>query len=252
MLPDRSLASELVQRNADVIVAWTTPSVIAARQATTTIPIVMVGVADPVGVGLIASLARPGGNITGISNMAADLSAKLMELLMEIVPGMTRVGVVLNPKNPGTVVQIQGTQDAIRAKGLQFQTIDAATPAEFERAFARLRGDGIKAAVLLADPSVIEHRKRIAELARDAGLLTATQRREYVDAGGVLSYGPNLVRQIRETASYVHRIIEGAKPADLPVVQPTTFELVINVKSAKAIGIDVPPTLLARADEVIE
>jgi putative ABC transport system substrate-binding protein len=184
--------------------------------------------------------------------MAADLSAKLIELLMEIVPGMTRVGVVLNPQNPGTVVQMQGTQEAIRAKGLQFQTIEAATPAEFERAFARLRANGIKAVVLLADPSVIEHRKGIADLARNAGLLTATQRREYVEAGGVLSYGPNLLGQIRETASYVHRIMEGAKPADLPVAQPTTFELVINMKSAKAIGVDVPPTLLARADDVVE
>jgi putative tryptophan/tyrosine transport system substrate-binding protein len=249
---DPSIASELVQSNVDVILAWTTPAVIAARRVTSTIPIVMVGVADPIGLEFVASLARPGGNITGVSNMAADLSAKLMQLLIEIVPDMKRVGVLFNPNNPGVVTQMRGTEDAVRTLGLQFQVIEAQSPKEFESAFARLRGEEIKAVVLLADPSLVEHRERIAELAQKAGLATAFQRRESVEAGGLLSYGPNLTSQFRQTAFYIDRILRGAKPADLPVEQPTTFELVINLKVAKVLGLQVPPSLLARADEVIE
>jgi ABC-type uncharacterized transport system substrate-binding protein len=249
---DPSIASELVQSNVDVILAWTTPAVIAARRVTSTIPIVMVGVSDPVALGLVAGLARPGGNITGVSNMASDLSAKLIQLLIEIVPDMKRVGVLFNPNNPGAATQMRGTEDAIRTLGLQFQVIEARTPKEFESAFTRLRAEEIKAVVLLADPSLVEHRERIAELAQKAGLATAFQRRENVEAGGVLSYGPNLTSQFRQTAFYVDRILKGAKPADLPVEQPTTFELVINLKAAKTLGLQVPPSLLARADEVIE
>jgi putative ABC transport system substrate-binding protein len=246
------VAAELVRSNVDVIVAWSSQAVIAARHVTPTIPIVMVGVSDPVGLGFVASLARPGGNITGNSNIARDLSAKLVEVFVEMVPGMNPVGVVRNPDNPGSLVQMEGTQEALRAKGLRLQVVDARNAEEFETAFARLSAEGAKGVVLLADPSLIENGTRIAELAQKTRLPTAFQRRENVEAGGLLSYGPNLNDQFRQAAFYVDRILRGERPADLPVQQPTKFDLVINLKTAKALRLTVPPTLLALADEVIE
>ena len=246
------IAAELVRSKVDVIVAWTTPSVIAARRATSTIPIVMVGVGDPVGMGFVASLARPGGNITGVSNISSDLTSKQVELLIEIVPGMNHVGVVTNLKNPALALQLRETEKAIHALGLQFEVVEASVPDEFDRAFARLSADRVKGVVLLADPSLIEYGRRIAKLAQEARLPTVFQRRENVEAGGLLSYGPNLNGQFREVAFYVDKLLKGAKPADLPVQQPTKIELVINLKTAKALGLTVPPTLIARADEVIE
>jgi len=246
------VAADLVRSNVDVILAWTTPSVIAARRATSTVPIVMVAIADPVGQGFVASLARPGGNITGLSNIASDLSGKLVELLLEIVPGIRRIGVVRNSYNPGIAPQLRETENAARALRLEFQVADASTPEEFEIAFAHLRASDAKGVVLLADPSLIQYRRRIAELAQQARLPTAFQRRESVDAGGLLSYGPDLSEQFRQAASFVDRILKGEKPADLPVMLPTKFELVINLKTAKALGLTVPPSLLTRADEVIE
>jgi putative ABC transport system substrate-binding protein len=245
-------AIELARSDVDIIVAWASPAVIAARRATATIPIVILGVSDPVGLGFVASLARPGGNITGVSNVASDLSAKLVEVFVEMVPGMNRVGVIRNPGNPGAVVQMSGTQDAIRAMGLQFQVVDAHAADEFETAFARLSREAVKGVVLLADPSVIEHARGIAELAKKTRLPTAFQRRENIEAGGLFSYGANLNDQFRQAAIYVDRILKGARPAELPVEQPTKFELVINLQTAKALGITVPLALLTRADEVIE
>jgi putative tryptophan/tyrosine transport system substrate-binding protein len=235
-----------------VIVAWTTPSAVAAHRATSTVPIVIIGVSDPVGSGLVASLARPGGNITGLSNIASDLSGKLVELLLEIAPGIHRIGVLSNSHNPGVAAQLRETENAVRALGLEFQVVDAWTPEEFENAFAHLRAIDAKGVVVLADSSVILHARRIAELAQQASLPTVFQRRENVDAGGLLSYGPNLIEQFRQAATYVDRILKGAKPADLPVVQPSRFDLVINRKTAKALGLTVPLSLLMAADEVIE
>jgi putative ABC transport system substrate-binding protein len=246
------IVTELLKNDLDVIVAWATPPVIAARRATSTIPIVMVGVSDPVGMGFVASLARPGGNVTGNSNVAPDLSAKLVATFVQLVPGMTSVGVLVNLSNAGAVAQIAGTQDAIRALGLQYRVVNGATPAEFEAAFARLTAEGVKGVVLLADPSNIEHAAKIAELAQQAHLPTAFQRRESVEAGGLFSYGPNLNDQWRQAALYVDRILKGEKPANLPVQLPTKLALVINLKTAKALGIEVPSGLLAIADEVIE
>jgi putative tryptophan/tyrosine transport system substrate-binding protein len=246
------VVTEVVSDNVDVIVAWATPAVIAVRRATSTIPIVMVSVADPVGSGFIASLARPGGNITGLSAVSVDLSAKLMELLVELVPGMKRVGIVSNSYNPGVTVQLRETEDAVRKLGLQLQVVEARTSEEFERAFARLSAEGVKGVVLISSPNVIEHGRTIAELAQAARLPTAFQRRENVEAGGLLSYGGSLNNQLRQAAFYVDRILKGAKPADLPVEQPTKFDLVINLTTAKALGLEIPATLLARADEVIE
>jgi ABC-type uncharacterized transport system substrate-binding protein len=246
------VVAELVQSSVDVIVAWTTPAVIAARRATSAVPIVIVGVADPVGLGLVASLARPGANITGVSNVSSDLGGKIIELLREIAPHIRRVGVVRNTYNPGAEVQLRETEHALRMLGLQFEVAAGRTPEEFENAFARLSANGANGVVLLPDPSLIQHAGTIAELAQRAGLPTVFQRRENVDAGGLLSYGPSLSDQFYQVAGYVDRILKGAKPAQLPVEQPTKFELVINHKTAKALGLEVPPTLLARADEVIE
>jgi putative tryptophan/tyrosine transport system substrate-binding protein len=246
------VAAELVRTNVDVILAWTTPPLIAARRATSTVPIVFVGIGDPVEQGFVASLARPGGNVTGVSNISPDLSGKLVGLLLELAPAIRRLGVVHNSQNPGGILQLRRTEGAMRALGLEFHVADARMPQEFETAFAFLGASGVKGVVMLADPSLIQDRRRIAELAQQAGLPTAFQRRESVDAGGLLSYGPNLSDQFRQAASYVDRILKGAKPADLPVEQPTKFELVINLKTAKALGLTIPPTLLVRADEVIE
>ncbi len=248
-----SVAAELVRANVDLIVAWASPAVIAARRATSTIPIVMVSVGDPLGLGFVASLARPGGNITGVSAITVDLSAKLVELLVELVPDMKRVGVVRNPHNPAVTVELRETEEAIlRFRGLQLELVEAAAAGEFESAFARLSAQGVKGAVLLADPSLIEHRMRIAELAQKTRLATVFQRRENVEAGGLLSYGASLNDQLRQAAFYVDRILKGAKPADLPVQQPTKFELVINLKTAKALGLTISESFLLRADEVIE
>jgi putative tryptophan/tyrosine transport system substrate-binding protein len=242
------VATELVRSGVDVIVAWTTPPVIAARRATSTIPIAMVSVGDPVGNGLVASLARPGGNITGVSNISIDL----VEILIEIVPGINHVGVVANLKNPSVPLNLREAEKAIHALGLHFEVVEASVPDEFDRAFARLSANGVKGVVLIADGSLIEHGQRIAKLAQEARLPTAFQRRENVEAGGLLSYGPNLNGQFREVAFYVDKLLKGAKPAELPVGLPTKFELVINLKTAKTLGLVIPAALLARADEVIE
>ena len=246
------LVAELVSSNVDVIVAWATPSVVAVRRATSTIPIVMVSIGDPLGSGFVASLARPGGNITGVSNITVDLSAKLVGLLLEFVPDMKRIGVVHNPFNPNATMQLRQTEETIRKLGLQAHVVEAYTSEEYERSFARLSGESVKGVVLLADPSVIEQRLRIAEVAQAARLPTAFQLRENVEAGGLLSYGANINSQFQLAAFYVDRILRGAKPADLPVQEPTKIELVINLKTAKALGLSVPPTLLATADEMIE
>jgi putative tryptophan/tyrosine transport system substrate-binding protein len=249
---DSSAVAELINSNVDVIVAWATPAVNAARRATSTIPIVMAPVGDPVGLGLITSLARPGGNITGLTNIAVDLSAKLMELFAELVPGMKRVGVVRNPNNPAVTMALRNTEDAVRKLNMQVQVVNAQTSDEFERAFAQLSADIVDGVVLLADPTVIEQSQRIAELAQSARLPTAFQRRENVEAGGLLSYGADVNDQFRQAAYYVDRILKGATPAELPVEQPTKFELVINLKTAKALGLTVPLIMQMTADEVIE
>jgi len=249
---DPSPVAELINSNVDVIVAWATPAVNAARRATSAIPIVMVGQGDPVGFGFIASLARPGGNITGLTNIAVDLGAKVMELFAELVPGMKRVGVVRNPNNPAVPVVLRETEDAVRKLNMQVEVVDAQTSDEIERAFAQLSAKSADGVVLLPDPTVIEHSRRIAELAQSARLPTAFQRRENVDAGGLFSYGPDLNYQFRRAAFYVDRILKGEKPAELPVMQPTKVELVINLKTAKALGVTVPLIMQMTAEEVIE
>jgi len=249
---DPGVAADLVRSNVDIIIAWTTPAVIAARKATSTVPIVMVGVSNPIEVGFIANLARPGGNITGVSNLASDLAVKLVELLSEIAPNANRIGLVCNPSNPGAMIQVKAMEDAARTLGLRATRAEANNPEEFQRAFGRFRAESVNGVVLVADPTIVGHAAMIADLARTARLPTIFQRRENIEAGGLLSYGANLPGQIRQTAAYVDRILKGEKPADLPVEQPTRFELVVNLKTAKTLGLRLPPTLLSRADEVIE
>jgi putative ABC transport system substrate-binding protein len=249
---DPSVVTELVNGNVDVIVVWSTPAVIAVRRATSTIPIVMVAIGDPVGSGFIASLARPGGNITGLGNISVDLNAKMVELFVELVPGMKLVGVVHNPNNPAGTMGLRKTEDAVRKLNMQVQVVNAQTSDEFERAFAQLSAKSVDGVVLPSEPKVIEHSRRIAELAQSARLPTAFQSRENVDAGGLFSYGADRNYQFRQAAFYVDRILKGEKPAELPVQQPTKFELVINLKTAKALGLTVPLIMQMTADEVIE
>lgn len=245
-------ATELVHSGVDLVVAWTTTAAIAASRATAKTPIVMVSVSDPVGAGIVTELARPGGNITGTSNMGPELSGKLVQLLVEIAPSMKRIGVVRNPSNPGTALSLRETADAIRARGLEIEVVDAEAAEEFDSAFAMLRLQGVQGVILITDPSLLKHRVRIAELALQSRLPSIFQRRENVDAGGLLSYGADLNNLVRQATHFVDRILKGARPSELPVEQPTKFTLAINLTTAKALGIDLPPTLIARADEVIE
>jgi putative tryptophan/tyrosine transport system substrate-binding protein len=247
-----TLAVDLANANLDVIVAWATPSVLALQHATSTVPIVMVSVGDPLGSGFVASLARPGTNITGLSNIAADLSGKLLELFSELVPNLKHVGIVSNSYNPNVAVQLRQTEEAARSLGLRSRIVDVSAAEDFERAFARLSAEGVDGVVVLADPLVLGHAQRIAELAQAARLPTAFQRRENVEAGGLMSYGSDLVAQFRQATFYVDRILRGTRPADLPVEQPTKYNLVINQKAAKVLGLKIPQTLLVAADEVIE
>jgi putative ABC transport system substrate-binding protein len=251
-LPSPALAAELIQLRPEVIVAWASPAVTAAKQATTTVPIVMVGIADPVAAGFVASLSRPGGNITGTTNLARDLGGKTLELLIELVPTLTSINVLRNPRNPASTFQFPDIEQAALALKRKIVVLDVSNDTELEQAFARMKQEDAQAVLALADPYLIEQRSRIARLARDARLLSIFSRRENVEAGGLLAYGPSLRAQFRETAVYVERILKGEKPAELPVQQPTTFELVINVTTARALGLTLPQTLLARADEVIE
>jgi putative ABC transport system substrate-binding protein len=246
------IAAKLVRSDVDIIVAWGTPAALATKAATATIPVVALS-GDPVGQGLVRSLARPGGNITGFVNLAPDLSGKQVQVLVEVIPEIRRVGFVINPSNPVIATSVlREAENAIRGLGLEFHTVHAQLPAEFENAFARLNTEGAKGVVVAPDPSVIEHRRMIAALAQKTRLPTMFQRRENVVAGGLISYGPDLPDQLRQAALYVDRILNGTKPAELPVQQATKIELVINLKTANALGLTIPATLLGLADEVIE
>jgi putative tryptophan/tyrosine transport system substrate-binding protein len=246
------LATELVGLKVDVITTMSTPAALAARSATGTIPIVFTGVGDPVGAGVVSSLARPSGNATGISLLATELSAKRLEILREIVPGTSRVAMLWNDTNPGMVLRAQEARDAAPKLGVTVQSIGVHDLISFEAAFAAIKSWRADALLTLVDPFTRMHRTQIVDFAARERLPAIYEARQFVDSGGLLSYGPNLAAIQRRAAEYIDRILEGAKPADLPVEQPTKFELVINLKTARALGLDVPPTLLARADEVIE
>ena len=250
--PERlpALAAELVRLKVDVIVTGGEQAILAAKQATPTIPIVMGASNDPVGAGLVASLARPGGNITGMTILSPELSRKRLELLKEVLPRASRVAVLFNPAFPGTALDLRQTRDAARTLGLALHEVKVQRPAEFEAAFATAR-DRTDALIPLADPFFTAHHARIVDLARKYRLPGIYNWKEYVAAGGLMSYGPSLRELYRRAATHVDKILKGDKPGDLPVEQPTTFELAINLSTAKTFGLTLPPSLMARVDQVI-
>jgi putative ABC transport system substrate-binding protein len=236
----------------DVIVAWSGGAAKAAQEATRTIPIVMSLVNDPVGSGLVASLARPGGNVTGLTVMSPDLAAKQVQLLKEVVPKVSRVALLTNPANPSSALFLREAEAAAQALGVRLQTLEARNPQEIDSAFAALTSERAGALLILPDGVFLSQRSQIAELAAKRRLPSMYLVREYAEAGGLMSYGPNFLDLMRRAAIFVDKILKGAKPADLPVAQPTTFELVINLRTAKAIGLTIPPSLLQRADQIID
>jgi putative tryptophan/tyrosine transport system substrate-binding protein len=253
--PERlaDLAVELVGLGVDLIVANSNPTIVAAKQATATIPIVMVYAVDPVGTGFIASLRQPGGNITGGAwDPSPELYAKNVEVLRTINPKLSRVALVSNPNFKGAGPYLKATEDASRQLGLTLQTHQVRERSDFESAFASIGKERAEAVVVFGDPLAFLHRRVISELAARYRLPAISPFREFADAGGLLSYGPDLTDYWRRAAIYVDKILKGAKPGALPVEQPTKFELIINLKTAKALGLTIPPSLLQRADQVIE
>jgi putative ABC transport system substrate-binding protein len=246
------LAGELIRLKVDVLVTFGSAS--AAKQATNTVPIVFIVEPDPVGTGLVASLAHPGGNITGISDSHADLVPKRLELLKEVVPRATRVGVLLNPANQNAPSQLKTAQAAGPALSLTVVPVEVRGPAreDLDRAFATMGRERLAALLVLGDSALSIHRTRIAELAIKHRLPTAGTARAWAEGGLLMAYGANFIELFRRAATYVDIILKGAKPADLPVEQPTTFNLVINLKAAKALGVTLPPSLLLRASEIIQ
>jgi len=249
-LPD--LAAELVRLKADVIVAGGSPAVMAAKAATTTIPIVITGGTDPVATGIVASFARPGGNITGVTIMNAELAGKRLELLKETSPKVSRVAVLWNSTNPGAAVVFKQTKAASQGLHLQLQSLEVKSVNDLEGALKTATGSGANALVLLAGSPIQEHLKQVAEFAIKNQLLSIYDRSSFVAAGGLMSYGTNTADTSRHAATYVDKILKGAKPADLPVEQPTKFELVINLKTAKQIGVTIPQSIVYQADRVIK
>ena len=248
-----ALAADLARLAVDVIVASNTPAALAARNATGTIPIVLVTSGDPVGSGLVASLARPGGNVTGLSLFSTlAMSGKQLELLKQAFPTVSHVAVLANPANPPTAGLLTETELAARPLGLRLRVGPVREPKEFDDAFAMMKNERVPALLVIADPLVNDHRGRIVAFAATNRLPAIYPYRTFVDAGGLMSYGVDLSDLSRRAATYVDRILKGAKPAELPIEQPTKFELVINLKTAKALGLTIPPSLLQRADQVIE
>jgi putative ABC transport system substrate-binding protein len=244
------LAAELLRLNVDVIVASGTPAALAARNLTRTVPIVVVGVNDPVGTGLVRELSRPGGNITGLTNQTPDLAMKRVQLLKELIPKLARLAVLGDPTHPAYASQVKTLETGVRALGGQLEVIAVRGPNEFEAAFKIARHS--QALLQLDDVLLTTHRARLLELTAQNRLPAIYGFREFVDAGGLMAYGVNFPGMYRRAASYVDKILKGAKPADMPLEQPTKFELVINLKTAKALGLTIPPSLLQRADQVIE
>ena len=246
-----ALAAELVARKVDILVTvGGTAAGLAGRDATPTIP-VLFAMTDPVGAGLVDSLARPGHNVTGISLFTAALSAKRIEILHEAFPGITRVAVLSNPAKPFNAAQLRDTREAATARGLQTHVIEARDAPGLHRAFAALTGRRDEALAVLPDPTFFENRATIVRLAARARVPTIYEFRDFVEAGGLMSYGTDIRRMYIRLASYVDRILKGARPADLPVEQPTEFELVVNLRTARALGLTIAPSVLMRADTVI-
>ena len=244
------LAAELVRFNVDVILASGAPAAFAARTATTKVPIVFASVYDPVEIGLVTSVARPGGNVTGLSQISADLGGKRLELLKELLPKLKSVAILWHPANLTNLVQKKSVEVAARTVGVDTKSVPVQDPSQFGSAFEDARG--VDALVQVDDPLLITHRRQLAELAVRSRLPVIAGLREYVDAGGLMSHFADHPDLYRRAATYIDKILKGAKPGDLPVEQPTKFELVINLKTARAIGLTIPRSLLQRADQVID
>jgi putative ABC transport system substrate-binding protein len=249
LFPD--LAADLVRLKVDVIVTWGTPAAQAAKTATSTIPIVMASIGDAVGTGLVTNLAHPGGNITGQSALNPELEGKRLELLKEAVPTASRVGILWHPANPIAALLLKETQVAAQQLGLQGQPIEVQSPTDLEGAFAAMTIQQADALVVVPDAFFVLNRTRVAELAIQHRLPAIYLYAEHVHAGGLIAYGPNYHELFRRAATYVDKIFKGAKPSDLPIEQPMRFQLLINLKTAKALGLTIPPMLLFQADEVI-
>ena len=247
-----ALAADLVARKVDVIVASATPGIAAAKGATSTIPIVFLGGGDLVAAGLVASLARPGGNLTGISIFGNELNPKRLDLLSELVPQAGVIALLVNPSNSNSERTVEDVQSAAQAKGVQLHILKAGSESEIDAAFVALIKLHAGALVVGSDPFFNSRREQIVALAARHAVPAIYEWREFAEAGGLISYGPSLTGTWRQVGVYVGRILAGAKPADLPIQQPTKFELIVNLKAAKALGLTVPPSLLGRADEVIE
>src|SRR6266508_2736991 len=247
------IARELVGLKVDVIVVATDGAIAAVKRETQTIPIVMVNSSDPVGIGFVASLARPGGNVTGLSNISPELSGKRLELLREVVPGLSRMAFLWNPDVRGNVLDYKETEGAARSLHLQLQSVEVVRADDVDRAFSAVTKGRAQALILHAgNPVGFANRGQIATFAQKNRLPSMYPTKEFVDAGGLMSYGPSNPDMRRRAATYVDKILKGTKPADLPVEQPRKFELVINLKIAKQIGLTIPPNVLARADKVIK
>ena len=248
----RALAADLVGRGVNLILTGSSAGALAAKSVTSTVPIVMVTTGDPVADGIVASLARPGGNVTGVTALGQVLNVKRLELIKEAVPGVTRVAVLVNPVSYYTPGIIRDRQKAAEALGLDVRIVEATGPAGYEKAFAAMEADRIRAVMVQTDPAFITDRRRIVEQAARHRIPAVYGEREFVDAGGLMFYGASLATMYRDAAVYVDKILKGARPADLPVEQPTKLELVINARTAKALGIAIPPAVLVRADQVVE
>jgi ABC-type uncharacterized transport system substrate-binding protein len=252
--PDRysALAADLVQRRVDVIVAGNLESAVAARAAKAEIPIVITAGGDPLRSGLVQSLAHPGANVTGVSEVIPDLAPKLLQLLSEAVPKLPSVAVLWNPANPSYAPTRQELEAATYARGIQLQSVEVGRPHEMDGALATITRERPAGLVVYVTPITQSYRARLVEFAAKRRLPAMYSAREFVDDGGLMSYGPNHRELFRRAANFIHKILRGAKPADLPIEQPTNFELVLNLNTAKALSLTIPPSLLARADQVIE
>jgi len=249
-LPD--LAGELVRSKVAVIVAWSTPAITAAKNASATIPIVMASGADPVGAGLVTSLSRPGGSITGVSQLEGEVSRKYLQLVREVVPRLSRIGVLIDPSNRGDLITLGAIRATSKTMGLKAEAVGARNLAEIDSAFVSLKNHRVEAVIVSSSGVNYVNRKRIVELVAKSRLPALYGVADFAKDGGLMSYGADLLDLTRKAVDYVDKILKGAKPSDLPVEQPTKFELVINLKTAKALGLTIPQSLLIGADEVIE
>jgi putative tryptophan/tyrosine transport system substrate-binding protein len=246
------LAAELVRLPVDLILTGSSPGALAAKQATSTIPIVMITTSDPVGDGIVTSLARPGGNVTGMTALSQALNTKRLELIKETVPGVARVGVLVNPNSSYTAYFLKERDNAARVLGLELRMLEAADAASLDKVLAGAKADRVGATLVQTNALFITHRRRIVDLLARLRLPAVYGELDFVDAGGLMFYGASFVNLYREVAVYADKILKGAKPADLPVEQPTKVELVVNQKAARALGLAIPPSVLVRADQVIE